>query len=93
MNASDNWKAEVERGAVIDYRNTEGRWLRMVDAKNAKADLDALNAGNYQMIDRMAGKTPEEVKKINAEIVTYNIYDKASLDATVLALKEALCCA
>ena len=32
-------------------------------------------------------------KKINAEITTYNIYDKASLDATVLALKEALCCA
>ncbi|MBE5956899.1 MAG: lactate utilization protein [Lachnospiraceae bacterium] len=30
--------------------------------------MDALNQGNYRMIDRMAGKTPEEVKKINAEI-------------------------
>jgi len=30
--------------------------------------MDALNQGNYHMIDRMAGKTPEEVKKINAEI-------------------------
>ena len=30
--------------------------------------MDALNQGNYKMIDRMAGKTPEEVKKINAEI-------------------------
>lgn len=30
--------------------------------------MDAMNHGNYMMIDRMAGKTPEEVKKINAEI-------------------------
>ena len=30
--------------------------------------MDALNQGNYKMIDRMAGKTPEEIKKINGEI-------------------------
>ena len=30
--------------------------------------MDALNQGNYKMLDRIAGKTPEEVKKINAEI-------------------------
>ena len=30
--------------------------------------MDALNQGNFRMIDRMAGKTPEEIKKINAEI-------------------------
>ena len=29
-------------------------------------------------------------KKINAEVKTYNVYDKASLDATIEALKEEL---
>lgn len=31
-------------------------------------------------------------RKISSEITTYNIFDKASLDATVSALKESLCC-
>jgi len=29
-------------------------------------------------------------KKINAEVTTYNIFDKESLDATVSSLKEEL---
>lgn len=32
-------------------------------------------------------------RKISSDITTYNIFDKASLDATVSALKENLCCA
>lgn len=31
-------------------------------------------------------------RKISSDITTYNIFDKASLDATVSALKENLCC-
>lgn len=32
-------------------------------------------------------------RKISSDITTYNIFDKASLDATVSTLKENLCCA
>ena len=45
--------------------------------------MDALNQGNYRMIDRMAGKTPEEVKKINAEIFGSDFFLMSSNAITI----------
>jgi hypothetical protein len=45
--------------------------------------MDALNQGNYRMIDRMAGKTPEEVKKINAEIFCSDYFLMSSNAITI----------
>ena len=45
--------------------------------------MDALNQGNYRMIDRMAGKTPEEVKKINAEIFCSDYFLMSSNAVTI----------
>ena len=45
--------------------------------------MDALNQGNYRMIDRMAGKTPEEIKKINADIFCSDYFLMSSNAITI----------
>lgn len=46
MNAADDLKSEVERGAEVEYRNNVGYFERVLDAKLAKDDHEALVTGN-----------------------------------------------
>lgn len=46
VEASDNLKMELARGAKIEYENARGFFDRALDAENAHLDLEAIRSGN-----------------------------------------------